>query len=107
LTIIKHQNRLQGSGLFSFRNSIQLLLTGSSPELTTEGLAAGCGLLFSPAAGCQSGQFNRKRNSSMKFHTSGAAGLNSGQSDQKRNFGARFGNRPLLGFAFRYNNGKM
>jgi hypothetical protein len=43
----------------------------------------------------------------MKFHTSGAAGLNSGQSDQKRNFGARFGNRPLLGFAFRNNTGKM
>jgi hypothetical protein len=65
LTNIKPQNRVQGSGLFSFRNSIQLLLTGSSPELTTEGLVAGGGLLFSPAAGYRSGQFNRKRNSSM------------------------------------------
>jgi hypothetical protein len=72
--------------LFSFRNSIQLVLTGSSPELTTEGLVAGCGLLFSPAAGCQSGQFNRKRNSSMKFHTSAASGLKNGQSDRKRNY---------------------
>jgi hypothetical protein len=26
---------------------------------------------------------------------------------KKETFGTRFGNRPLLGFAFRYNNGKM
>jgi hypothetical protein len=26
---------------------------------------------------------------------------------EKETFGTRFGNRPLLGFAFRYNNGKM
>gem|GEM_PF-632157 len=45
---------------------------------------------------------------SLKFHTSGGLRLKDSRSDQiEETFGDRFGNRSMLGFAFRNNTGKM
>jgi hypothetical protein len=64
---------------------------------------------FAVPAGCQSGQFNYQETVPFwpSFIRAAPLAKKTASLIKKETFGTRFGNRPLLGFAFRYNNGKM